>query len=87
MADTNRKAIMAPGEQERIDQALAALAKDTHSPREISVKYILHVHNEFPKHVKVGEDKDGNAITKVVQNPAEESAALAAAKSEEPTVQ
>lgn len=87
MAESNRTATMAFGEQERIDKALAALAKDTHSPREISVKYILNVHNEYPKHVTVGKDEDGNAITELVNNAAEERAAIAAAaKPEEPIV-
>jgi hypothetical protein len=76
MSDSNRKATMAPGEQERIDKALATLAKDPHSPREISVRYVLFVYNEFPKHVTVGKDDHGNAITELVNDAAEEKAAL-----------
>jgi len=68
----NGKAIMAPGEQARIDAALEALAKDDHAPREISVKYVLAVFKEYPKHIGEGI----NTVT--VNNADEEKAALAA---------
>ncbi|MGH9505237.1 MAG: hypothetical protein ACRD20_20480 [Terriglobales bacterium] len=64
-------------EAQRVEAALTALDKDPHAPREISIKLTLHVHNEFPKHVKVGEDADGNAITKIAANDKEEAALLA----------
>lgn len=83
MAESNRKATMALGEQERIDKALAALAKDPHAAREITVRFTLHVHNEYPKHVTVGEDKDGNAITKVANNAGEEKTIRASAAPKE----
>ena len=67
-------ASFAYGELKRIEEALEALAKDIHAPRSLSVGVNLHVHHEFPKHVKVGEDKDGNAITKIVNNADEEVA-------------
>lgn len=77
---------LAAGEQQRIEDALDALAKDPHAPREISVRCTLHIHNEYPKHVTVGTDKDGNAITKIVNSEDEEKAALAsAAPSSDPT--
>jgi hypothetical protein len=61
------------GEEERVKAAVAELEKDPHAPREISVRLTLTVHHEYPKHVKVGEDKEGNPITKIV-NSAEEEA-------------
>lgn len=73
---------IAAGEEQRIQDALAALAKDPHAPREISVRFILHIHNEYPKHVTVGKDKDGVAITQIVANEAEEAAVLAGVKQE-----
>lgn len=72
------------GGEEKLNQALADLAKDPHAPREVSVKFTLHVHNEYPKHVTVGEDKDGNAITKIVTNEDEEKAVLASLAKAEP---
>jgi hypothetical protein len=67
----------AAGEEERIKQALEALAKDPHAPREISIKINLHVHREYPKHVPAGKDKDGNPFSVIVNNEAEEKALLA----------
>jgi hypothetical protein len=64
------------GGEEKLRKAMAELAKDTHAPREVSVKFTLHVHNEYPKHVVVGKDKDGNPVTKIV-NSEDEEAALA----------
>ena len=42
---------MLPGEPERIKAALAALEQDPHAPREISVRFVLTIHHEYPKHV------------------------------------
>jgi hypothetical protein len=66
-------------EEKRIADALDALAKDPHAPREISVKLTLHIHHEYPKHVTVGKDKDDNPIVKVANNEDEEKALLAGA--------
>jgi hypothetical protein len=68
---------LAEGEEKRIEDALDALAKDTHAPREISVRFTLHIHNEYPKHVTVGVDENEQPIIKVVNNRYEEKAALA----------
>lgn len=68
---------LAEGEEKRINDALDALAKDPHAPREISVRFTLHIHNEYPKHVTIGTSKDGSTIVQVVNNPDEEKAALA----------
>ncbi len=38
-----------PGEEERAKKALEALREDPHAPREISLRFTLHVHNEYPK--------------------------------------
>lgn len=72
MAPTSNYAL-APGEQECIDVALKALEADSHAPREITVRMILNVYREFPKHVTVGQDKDGNPIIKVAENAEEEA--------------
>lgn len=68
---------LAEGEEKRITDALDALTKDPHAPREISVRFTLHIHNEYPKHVTVGVDKDDQPIVKVVNSEDEEKAALA----------
>jgi hypothetical protein len=73
------RATIENGGEEKLRSALAALAKDPHAPREVSVKFTLHVHNEYPKHVVVGKDKDGNDVTKIVANEDEEDAALVTA--------
>lgn len=73
-----------PGEEEKVRAALDALDKDVHAPREISVRYTLHIHREYPKHVTVGQDKDGNAITKIVNSEDEEDAAAAEAAAAAP---
>lgn len=57
------------GGEKKIRTALAVLAKDPHAPREISLKFTLHVHHEYPKHVG----------GKIVHNQTEERAAFAAA--------
>ena len=66
----------------RIQDAIAELAKDPHAPRSLSVTVRLHIHNEYPKHVKVGEREDEFknkvAVTKIANNEAEEKAILAA---------
>jgi hypothetical protein len=59
----------ANGEEKRVTDALAALAKDPHAPREISVKLTLHVHNEYPKLLYKGKH------TRVVADATEEKAA------------
>jgi hypothetical protein len=63
-----------PADFKRIEEALKELAKDSHAPREISVKVRLHVHNEYPKHVTVGEDEKGKPKIKIVNSAAEEEA-------------
>lgn len=63
----------------RAEKALAALKEDPHAPRTLDVKILLHVHNEYPKHVTVGKDEEGNPIVKVANGPAEEKALLEAA--------
>jgi hypothetical protein len=77
-------AVFAPGETDRIKRAVDALEKDPHAPRTMSVEVILHLHREYPKHVTVGKDKDGNAITKVAADAGEEAALLQAAAPAEP---
>lgn len=79
---SEKNVLLAPSEEKRIQDALTALAADPHAPREISVRLILHIHNEYPKAVTVGEDKDGNPIVKTVQNEAEEEALQPAAPQE-----
>ena len=68
---------LAGGEEKRISDALAALAKDPHAPRQLTVTLNLHIHNEYPKHVVVGKDKDGVDVVKVAGSEAEEDAILA----------
>jgi hypothetical protein len=72
-------AVFAPGEIERVEGALKHLQEDPHAPRELSVRVIVHVHNEYPKHVVTGTTEEGEPITKVV-NSAEEEAALQGAQ-------
>jgi predicted sulfurtransferase len=72
MSDINKTATLAAGEQERIDKALDVLAENNHAPREITVKYILHVNHEFPKLMYKGKKE-----TRTVNNEAEEKAATA----------
>jgi hypothetical protein len=68
---------LAAGEEARIEAALAALVKDPHAPSELTVRLSLFVFREYPKHITVGSDKDGNPIVKVAQNADEEKALLA----------
>ena len=42
---------LAPGEEARINEALAALAADPHAPSEITVKMLFNVYREYPKAV------------------------------------
>jgi hypothetical protein len=67
------------GEFERIEAAVRALEYDVHAPKELSVKVIVHVHREYPKHITVGKDKDENPIVKIAQNADEETALRASA--------
>lgn len=67
---------LAPGEQQRIDAAMKTLEGDCHAPREITVRVVLTVFREYPKHVPVGLDKDGNVIIKVAENAEEEESFL-----------
>ena len=60
-------------EVQRVQDAMNLLARDNHAPREITVTATLHVHHEYPKHVTVAKDKDGEPITKVVNSPEEEA--------------
>lgn len=59
-----------PGEQKRIDDALDALAKDPHAPREISVRVRLHIHHEYPKSLFKGK------ASRIVNSATEEKAAV-----------
>lgn len=69
-----------PGEQEKIDAALEALAKDPHAPREISVRVAIHIHNEYPKFV--GE----KIVNSAEEEEAERVAIAAKAESEKAEV-
>lgn len=60
-----------PGEQEKIDAAKAALVADVHAPREVSVSYSLHIHNDFPLMLY----KDGKTV--IVNNQEDADAAVA----------
>jgi len=65
---------LAYGEEKRIEDAVAALQKDPHAPRSLTVTINLHVHQEYPKHV--GD--------KIVNSAEEEDAALAAIEAAKP---
>lgn len=73
----NDQVSMSLEEEKKIGDALEALAKDPHAPRELSVRLTIHIHNEYPKHITVGVDKDGVAITKIVGTADEEKSVLA----------
>jgi hypothetical protein len=62
-------------EVERITTALAALAKDPHAPKTITVTATLHVHNEYPK--TLYKIEGGKHITRSGKNEEEEKAAIA----------
>lgn len=62
-----------PGEEKRAEDALAALAKDPHAPNEISLRFRLHVHHEYPK--MLYKDRAHKHTLKVA-NEAEEKAAI-----------
>lgn len=49
-------ATISAGEVERVEQAMAELAKDSHAPREITLKATLHVHHEYPKTLYKGKE-------------------------------
>lgn len=70
-------ASVSPLEEKKVKEALAALAKDPHAPRELTVRVTLNVHNEYPKHVTVGLDENKKPIVEVVNSEEEEKAALA----------
>lgn len=80
MFDKMQGVSIVPEEEQKVVDALAALRKDSHAPREVSVKLVLTVHREYPKHVVVGKNEEGKPITKVVGNEQEEKAALASTK-------
>ncbi len=44
------------GEEKRISDAVEALKKDPHAPRELQIKVTIHVHNEYPKHLYKGKE-------------------------------
>lgn len=71
-------------EIKRVEDAVAALASDHHASREMTISVTLHVHHEYPKHVKVGEDKEGNPITKIVYSAEEESGSRPASRASRP---
>lgn len=66
------------GEERKIEAAVKALQADPHAPREVTVTLVLSVHREYPKHVVVGEDADGNKKTVIVQDAEEEARLLPA---------
>jgi hypothetical protein len=49
-------ATIGAAEVERVQQAMAELAKDPHAPREITLKATLHVHREYPKTLYKGKE-------------------------------
>lgn len=61
----NERMTLAPGEDKKIKAALAALAANPHAPREVAVKVLINIHQEYPKHVN----------GKVVNSAEEETAA------------
>lgn len=65
-------AVFADGAEKQISDALEALAKDPHSPRQISVNVILNVHREYPKMLYKGE---GTAKSVLVGDEAAEQSA------------
>jgi len=71
---------LAAGEKEKISAAMTELEQDVHAPREITVRFTLHVHRAYPKHVTIGKKDDGTPITTVVQNAEEEKQLSKAAK-------
>jgi hypothetical protein len=75
---------IAEGELKKIAAALAALKKDPHAPRKLALEATLHVHNEYPKSVKVGETEDGEPIFKAANSSAHEADLLKGAAKEEP---
>lgn len=79
-------ATLAPGEQQRINDAVAALEKDSDAPRELYVRIGIHIHHEYPKHVVIGKNEDETPKVAVV-NSASEEAALVPAPAAEPIKQ
>lgn len=49
-------ASVAASELKKISDGIAAIEKDAHSPREVSIRVTLHVHNEYPKHLYKGKE-------------------------------
>ena len=43
-------------EQKKVSDALAALEKDPHAPREVTLRVTLHIHNEYPRIVYRGKE-------------------------------
>jgi hypothetical protein len=70
MFDKIEELYIVPGEKKKILAAIDALKKDPHAPREISVRFTLHIHNEYPKHMH-----KGGAKSVVVNNATEEEKA------------
>ena len=64
-----------PGEEEKVKAAIAALEKDHHAPREISVRYTLSVHHEYPKQLHKLVKNENRSVT--VHDKAGEEAAIA----------
>lgn len=84
MNDKERLSVLAPGEQERIDAALDELDKDPHAPREITVKYVLHIHHEYPKAVgdKTANNAEEEAALNLGEEPGADTAAVNKAKAD-----
>lgn len=62
-------ATISAGEVERVEAALAELAKDFHAPRSITLTATLEIYREYPKIVYKGKEH------KSVANKSEEDAA------------
>ena len=62
----------APGAIASVEKALEALAKDPHAARSVAVNVVLHIHQEYPKHLYKGT---GTAKATAVNSAEEEAAA------------
>jgi hypothetical protein len=51
----------------KIRKALDELAKDPHAPREVTVKFSLHIHNDFPLIVYKGKESRSVADEKELE--------------------
>jgi hypothetical protein len=63
---------IAPAELSKITDALDALAKGTHIPRQLAIVVTLPIYQEYPKHLRFGSGKEIETV--VVNSVAEELA-------------